>query len=197
MLKAGFADPVFEAQGAFRAILSALSEPGTIHDLSDDLDPPEGLARAAAIVLLTLADYETPVCLPPALAAGDAGRWLTFHTGAPLVEAPGAAAFAVIDARDARHVPLSAFNPGQDQFPDRSTTVLIQCASLVEGPAVTLAGPGIAASRIFAPALPAGFWNEAIANGALYPLGVDMMFVSGGAIAGLPRSTRIETGRAL
>jgi alpha-D-ribose 1-methylphosphonate 5-triphosphate synthase subunit PhnH len=193
MLQAGFADPVFEAQGAFRAILAALSEPGTIRDLTVPLAPPAGFAPATAIALLTLADFETPVHLAPALAGGEAGRWLTFHTGAPIVVEPGEAAFAVIEAGDGRPA-LSAFNLGNDQFPDRSTTIIVQCTSLSGGAAVTLSGPGIAGKRGFAPEVTARFWEEVTANQALYPLGVDMLLVAGKAIAGLPRSTGIEIG---
>jgi phosphonate C-P lyase system protein PhnH len=127
LIGAGFADPVFQSQGAFRALLAALSEPGLACDLGDAIVPPAGLEPATAVALLTLADYETPIWLPAALRDGPAGAWLRFHCGAALVDDPAKAAFAVIGGA-ATEPKLAAFNVGDDQFPDRSTTVLVQCA---------------------------------------------------------------------
>ena len=195
MIAPGFSDPVFQSQAAFRALLAALSEPGTLQQVASEIAPPEGLATATATALLTLADYETPVWLPEALRNGPAGAWLRFHSGTALVEDPTEAAFAVIDG--AAHEPrLSAFNLGTDQFPDRSTTVIVQVASLEGGTTVTLAGPGILGSRDIAPqGLRPGFADELRGNGALYPLGVDVLLAHGEGLIGLPRSTQVEEAR--
>jgi alpha-D-ribose 1-methylphosphonate 5-triphosphate synthase subunit PhnH len=191
----GFADPVFQSQGAFRALLAALAEPGTRQRLDGGITPPDGLQPATATALLTLADYETQIWLPPALRDGAAGAWLRFHCGAALTAEPDRAAFAVLDG-GAPSPSLAAFHPGSDQFPDRSTTVLVQCAALEGGEAVTLTGPGIAGSRVIAPAgLHRGFWSEVAANNARYPLGIDLLLGHGDVVLGLPRSTQI--GEAL
>lgn len=195
LIGAGFTDPVFQSQSAFRALLSALSEPGTRQGVVGGITPPDGLHASTATALLTLADYETPIWLPQTLREGAAGAWLRFHCGAALVSEPGLAAFAVIDG--ATPAPLLAdFNPGTDQFPDRSTTIIVQCTALDGGEVVTLTGPGIADSRSIAPAgLRPGFWAEVAANNDAYPLGVDLLLSHGDAVLGLPRSTRI--GEAL
>lgn len=195
MIAPGFSDPVFQSQAAFRALLAALSEPGTLQQVAADITPPEGLATATATALLTLADYETPVWLPEALRNGPAGAWLRFHCAAALVDDPTEAAFAVIDGA-AGEPKLSAFNLGTDQFPDRSTTVIVQVAGLEGGSAITLAGPGILGSRNIAPqGLRSGFTDELRENGALYPLGVDVLLAHGEGLIGLPRSTQIEEAR--
>ncbi|WP_100959198.1 phosphonate C-P lyase system protein PhnH [Bosea sp. FBZP-16] len=195
LIGAGFADPVFQSQGAFRALLAALSEPGLACDLGDAIVPPAGLEAATAVALLTLADYETPIWLPAALRDGPAGAWLRFHCGAALVDDPARAAFAVIDGA-ATEPRLAAFNAGDDQFPDRSTTVLIQCAGFEGGEAVTLEGPGIPGRRSIAPTgLRPGFWAEVEDNAAVYPLGVDLLLVHGAQVLGLPRSTQIVEAR--
>jgi len=111
-----------------------------------------------------------------------------------LTTTPADSAYAVITA-GAEAPELFDFHPGDDQFPDRSTTIFIQCTSLEGGLPVILAGPGIPGSRRFAPQGPVPeFWRAAAANHARYPLGVDCLFTAGRRIAGLPRSTRIETG---
>ncbi len=191
-ITAGFTDPVFQSQAAFRALLAALSEPGTIQALPGAIAPPEGLQPATATALLTLADYETPIWLPPALRDGAAGAWLRFHCGATLVEDMAAAAFAVIDG-GASEPKLAAFDPGDDQFPDRSTTVIVQCAGLAGGEALTLSGPGIAGSRVAGPqGLRAGFRAEIANNAQLYPLGVDILLSHGDGVLGLPRTTHVR-----
>ena len=195
LIGAGLSDPVFQSQAAFRALLAALSEPGLVQDVETGFAAPAGLEPATAIALLTLADYETPIWLPADLRAGPAGAWLRFHCGATLVESPDEAAFAVLNGTDIAPA-LSAFSPGTDQFPDRSTSVIVQCASLAGGDAVTLAGPGIADSHEIAPkGLRPGFWTEVAANAARYPLGIDLILSHGEAIIGLPRSTQILEAR--
>ncbi|MBD3847157.1 phosphonate C-P lyase system protein PhnH [Bosea sp. SSUT16] len=192
IISPGFSDPVFQSQAAFRALLTALSEPGTLQSVAADITPPEGLAAATATALLALADYETPVWLPETLRDGPAAAWLRFHCGVALVDDPAKAAFAVIDGA-ASEPKLAAFNPGNDQFPDRSTTVIVQVSGLDGGAGLTLSGPGIADTRTIAPqGLRPGFADELRQNGALYPLGVDVVLASGEGMIGLPRSTQVE-----
>ncbi len=190
-IAAGFSNPVFQSQAAFRGLLAALSEPGLVKTLPDAILPPEGLNAATATALLTLADYETPIWLPQPLRDGQAGAWLRFHCGAAIVTEPADAAFAVIDG--ATDAPLlAAFAVGEDQFPDRSATIFVQCAAFSGGPSVTLGGPGIDGERVIAPqGLRSGFWAEVAANAELYPLGIDLVLSCGDDVIGLPRSTQI------
>ncbi|RFB81249.1 phosphonate C-P lyase system protein PhnH [Methylovirgula sp. 4M-Z18] len=192
-LTQGFAAPVFDAQKVFRAVLGALSTPGRIFALNDlRLQPPDELPLAAAAMLLTLADHETPVWWPAALSAGAAPRWLTFHTGARVARNVAEARFALLDGA-ADNPPLSAFDSGEDRYPDRAATLILLCSSLDGGEPVVLRGPGIDGSAIAAPqGLPADFWAQTAANQARFPLGVDFLFASGDGLFGLPRSTQIS-----
>jgi alpha-D-ribose 1-methylphosphonate 5-triphosphate synthase subunit PhnH len=189
-LSAGFADPVGAAQATFRAVLTALSEPGTIVPLDLSLEAPPPLGFAAAAVALSLLDGDTPLwCDPTSRAAAPS---LRFHTGAPLVEAPERARFALIG--DIAQLPsLAAFDAGTDEYPDRSATLIIEVASLGNGAALVLRGPGIPERRSLAVGgLPAGFTAEWRANHARFPRGVDVILTAGHRLAGLPRSTVIE-----
>ncbi len=97
---------------------------------------------------------------------------------------------AAVDGREMP--PLTAFNPGDDCYPDRSATVIVQCASLDGGDAVDLEGPGILGVRRVAPSgVGPSFWNELAANAVRYPLGVDVILASNREILCLPRSTRV------
>ena len=184
-----FADPVLAAQRCFRAILSAMSEPGRVFELADEIEAPPGLEPATARVLLALADPETRVWLAPSLAS--AAPYIRFHCSAPTACESGGASFAVIDGSTAEPG-LMAFDAGDDRYPDRSATVIVQCTALTGGAVVTLSGPGIRGSRAIAPAgLRGGFWQEAICNYERTPLGIDLILAAGDSILCMPRSTRI------
>ena len=187
----GFADPTADSQAAFRRIMDAVARPGTIQDLSSMPEPPVGLDRAAGAVALTLFDFETPVWLDPTLRGGPAQDWIRFHCGCPFTDQPAEAAFAVI--ADAQACPpLSAFHQGDAKYPDRSTTLVIQAAALVGGRTVCLSGPGIKDRAALAlTGLCDGFWDQVLANNAQFQFGVDLIFVAGGLLTALPRSTRV------
>jgi alpha-D-ribose 1-methylphosphonate 5-triphosphate synthase subunit PhnH len=188
----GFTDPVFQSQAAFRAILNALSRPGTLVLAGEDLAPPAPLAPAAAAALLTLADYETPLWVSPAFAASEVASWLKFHTGAPSAASPKSAAFALINL-ESDSLDLDAFMSGAAEYPDRSTTVIVQVASLSTSGPLSLSGPGVRGEAWFGFApCPESFAAQWSANQLGFPLGVDLIFAAGNQLAALPRSARLR-----
>ncbi len=192
-LAPAFADPVLEAQVAFRAAMNAMARPGRVSPLECSLTPPAPLSAEAAAMALTLIDYETLVWLDARLAANDAvPNWLRFHTGARMTDDPSCADFALIS--DARAVPdFALFSSGREDYPDRSTTLIVQVESLSSGMPLSLSGPGIERTQMLRVApLPADFVERTAGNRQLFPRGVDLLFVTQGGIAGLPRSTVVE-----
>ena len=189
-----FADPPRESQAAFRAILGAMARPGTVLRCGASLSPPPPLQPSAAAAILTLADFETPVFLAPSFAENDAAAFLRFHTGAPFASTPDRAAFALVDA-EADAFDLSSFRQGAPDYPDRSTTVVLQLGSLSRGVLLWLAGPGVRGdATLRANPLPRGFREQWMANAATFPLGIDLILAAGDEVAALPRSTRITGG---
>lgn len=195
ILEGGFAEPVFGAQTAFRALMDGLANPGLPQTLGGELAPPTGLAPELAVVALTLCDHDTPLWLDASLAAAAAiVAWLRFHTGAPLVTDPARSQFALISGA-AELPPLDRFALGSDEYPDRSTTIALWVPSFTGGPALTLRGPGIKDNRTIAPrGLPPDFRAQWTANRALFPRGIDLLLVADGGVIGLPRSTRVTEG---
>jgi alpha-D-ribose 1-methylphosphonate 5-triphosphate synthase subunit PhnH len=193
-LAAGFANPVFDSQAVFRTAINALSAPASILPLSAcGLAPPAPLSPEAAAVLLALADFETPVWLDAVLTAhASVTAFLKFHTGATVTTDRATAHFAIV--ADASRMPsLDGFAQGEPQYPDRATLVIVQVAQLLaSGPIYE--GPGFASPRPFTtqPA-PPDFVAQWHANHALFPRGVDLLFVAPGSMAALPRSTRPTT----
>ena len=191
-IQPAFADPVGESQMAFRKIMEAVARPGTRADFGPAIEPPPGLDVAAAIVALTLLDFETPVWLDPALRGGAAEAWVRFHCGCPLTNDPAAAAFAIVT--EAKTAPrLDSFNLGDARYPDRSTTVILQVESLDDGEAVILSGPGVKDAIAVAPSgLPESFWGQMQDNNAKFQFGVDVLIVSGSALTAVPRTSNIQ-----
>ena len=187
-----FASPVFDAQAVFRALMEAMARPGTVQPVAASARAPEPLAPAAAALALTLCDADTPVWLDAPLSAEAAvGRWLAFHTGAPVPADAGGAAFALIADAGAL-ASLDRFAHGTQDYPDRSATLIVQAGSLTAGPALTLKGPGIEDSATIAPTgLPQRFADLWATNNALFPRGIDLVLAGPGAVAALPRTTRI------
>jgi alpha-D-ribose 1-methylphosphonate 5-triphosphate synthase subunit PhnH len=190
-----FADPVFESQATFRSILRAMASPGQIVDAGEALMPPAPLGQAAAAALLTLADFETRLWIAPSFAGSEVEAYLKFHTGAPLAAAPGSAAFALADAENDA-VDLERFSHGAPEYPDRSTTLILQAPRLTPGVGLRLVGPGVrGASELDVAPLPADFLAQWAANHARFPLGIDLILTSGSRLAVLSRSIAV-TGAA-
>ena len=68
-LVAGFADPVREAQAVFRAVMMAMSRPGTLRAITPPPPPPAPLDAGLAAIAMALCDFETRVWLDAPLAA--------------------------------------------------------------------------------------------------------------------------------
>jgi alpha-D-ribose 1-methylphosphonate 5-triphosphate synthase subunit PhnH len=188
-LTAGFAEPVLDAQRCFRAVLEAMARPGRVQRVAALPEAPAPLALAAAAVLLTLADADTPVWLD---AGAQAEAWLRFHAGCPLAPTPAEAAFLLACGAPPA---LRDLAQGTEEEPHRSATLVIQVAALEEGTGWRLTGPGIEREhRLRVTGLPAGFPAEWGANHALFPRGVDVILCAGDRLAALPRTTALEFG---
>lgn len=191
-LEGGFADPVLDPQSIFRAVMNAMAEPGTCQQVDGLANPPAPMTPASGAVALTLCDHDTSVWLDPDLNTVDIRAWIQFQTGAATIDDPAQASFAFIG--NASAMPnLSEFGAGSQEYPDRSTTLVLQVTSLEGGSRLTLSGPGIAGEARLAPAtLPRDFLSQWEENRAHFPRGVDMILVAPDAVACLPRTTRIS-----
>lgn len=192
ILSARFPDPVLDAQSVFRAVMDGLSRPGLVQTFVMPVQAPAPLTPELAALALTLFDPDTKIWLDePLSAVPDIAQWLAFHTGAPLADAPEEADFALVaDAR--RLPPLAGFALGSSEYPDRSTTLVMQMEALSGGVPLQLVGPGIKEAVEIAPlGLPGDFSAQWTDNRAAFPRGVDLLLVANGQLIGLPRTARI------
>lgn len=189
-----FADPVGGTQRAFRLLLLAMSRPGTIVDFpAGDLSAQDlPLGHAATAVALTLVDLDTPIWLGDGYEA--ALGYLRFHCGARTSDA-GACRFAF--AASSVSLPdLNTFDLGSAEFPDRSTTLVLEVGHLHPGDAnsgMRLMGPGLErAARLDVGGTDARLWRQWQQLRPLFPRGIDLILTCGGQLAALPRTTLVE-----
>ena len=192
-VEGGFDNPPLASQSVFRAVMDAMARPGSIRRCLSLTVPPAPLSAVAGAVVLTLCDHDTPLWLDPALEASpDIRAWLGFHCGSPIARIPADAHFALV-ADAANLIALENFSQGTQEYPDRSTTLILQVASLSGGRGLLFEGPGIEATASLAPnPLPRHFSEQWRQNNARFPRGVDLILASPEGVACLPRTTRIR-----
>lgn len=183
-LTAGFSDPARDGARAFRQVLDAMAHPGRIITLAGITDAPAPCSVAAATALLILADSTTPLHLAGSHDCSALREWVAFHLGSPLC-GPQNALFALGTWQALGR--LDTYPQGTPEYPDRSATLIVDCAEL-RNDGAKLTGPGIESHAwLNLPDVPA-----LQANAARFPLGCDLVFTCGARLAALPRSTRIE-----
>ncbi|WP_417882814.1 phosphonate C-P lyase system protein PhnH [Vibrio rumoiensis] len=218
-IAAGFSDTIHDSQYCFRHLLTAMSQPGTLVELN--LAQGFGsMMPASTQVLLALADNSTPVWLSNQFANDIAVKEnLNFHLGCSILsgqkngvqlsEIQQKPSFGVISQQDLVNFDWSqtSFFVGCEEYPDRSTTVIVEVAGLstvpcslpetdTDSPVVLrLSGPGIEhEARVVVQSLSSTVISVMLSQRKThkFPLGLDFILVSDEQVVALPRSTTVE-----
>jgi alpha-D-ribose 1-methylphosphonate 5-triphosphate synthase subunit PhnH len=193
-LPPGFADKVLSAQSTFRSVMDAMARPGRVQRIVAAAGTPLPMMRGTAAIALTLFDHDTPIWLDARMSTtSDLAKWLKFHTGAPVVQDCSICSFALIG--DTSVLPnLDRFSFGSNEYPDRSTTLILQLESLAEGDTIELRGPGIDGIATMQAAIePPDLFERLAINEKLFPRGIDVVLVADDSIVAIPRTTRLVT----
>lgn len=191
-LPPGFADKVLSAQSTFRSVMDAMARPGSVQRIVPMAGTAGPMMRGTAAIALTLFDHDTPLWLDARMAESpDVVKWLKFHTGAPVVQDCSIASFALIG--DGAALPkLERFALGTSEYPDRSTTLILQVENLESGCPFELRGPGInGTATLRASIKPFDLFERLHLNEALFPRGIDVVLVADDALVAIPRTTRV------
>ncbi|WP_440765514.1 phosphonate C-P lyase system protein PhnH [Natronorubrum sp. DTA7] len=172
-------DPVADTRRTYRALVDAMSRPGSLESVS--------ATPADRAVLATLVDEEVTVrtaddSLGDALAAEGRRREAPIDS-ARVIHSTGSTEGAI------REAPR-----GTLKEPSLGATVVYRLEELGDGAATTvrLEGPGVRGSRTLGVGLPAAEL-EAIGDAqADYPRGVDVVLTTTDRLACLPRSVTLE-----
>jgi alpha-D-ribose 1-methylphosphonate 5-triphosphate synthase subunit PhnH len=191
-LSVGMYDKVLSAQSTFRSVMNAMANPGSVQDVGADVSAPLPLMRGSAAIALTLFDHDTPIWLDGRMSdCPEVANWLKFHSGAPVVTTPSFSSFALIS--DGCALPdLDSFSLGTSEYPDRSTTVILQVESLTQGCPYELRGPGINGAIVLRATIePKDLFERLAVNASLFPRGLDVVLVADKEIVAIPRTTRL------
>lgn len=197
---AGFSDLSLGSQGVFRAALEALSYPGRSVSLDVTFDAPKSVHASSSGLLLALLEPGSRLWLSPSLVDTDAAAWIVFHTDCKITPHQHEADFAWIKNWDELPA-LDGFALGTDEYPDLSTTCVIDIAepNNTSGSTLSLSlvGPGIARTSTLDQlpatlAQAADFVDQWKKNHACFPRGVDVFVAKSTSLIGLPRTTHIE-----
>jgi alpha-D-ribose 1-methylphosphonate 5-triphosphate synthase subunit PhnH len=191
-LSTGFADGVVSAHSTFRSVMDAMARPGSVQKIVAAVGTPWPLMPGTAAIALTLFDHDTPIWLDRRMSeTPEVANWLKFHSGAPVVTDPSVCGFAVVV--DGATLPdLERFSFGTAEYPDRSTTLILQVESLTQGCAYELRGPGINGAVVLrAKTEPKDLFERLAVNATLFPRGIDVVLVSDDEIVAIPRTTRL------
>lgn len=178
-------DPVHDTQAVFRVVLEALSQPAVWRQL------PISAAGAPAnpwiaAVLLTLLDHETSFA---ALVDAATEEFVRARTNARR-SSPTEADFVLGASASLTARTVLDLRRGTLEYPDDSTTLVVDTTEPDNGARLTLRGPGIPGTR----EAHIGLGDEIVAAlreaNSNYPCGVDVLVVDAtGRLLGLPRTT--------
>lgn len=199
-LGAGFNDIALGSQSVFRTALEALSYPGRPVVIEVAFEPPTAAHASSSGLLLALLEPGSLLWLSPSLINTDAATWIVFHTNCKITPHQHEADFAWIKHWDELPT-LECFALGTDEYPDHSTTCVLDLAgpsvTTVATPSITLTGPGIANTSTIellaaTSAQAQSFVEQWANNHACFPRGIDLFFATSTGLIGLPRTTRIQ-----
>lgn len=173
----------------FRLILEAMARPGRVFSFDAAPSQPP-LSAAATSVACTLVDTDAPAWLAPSWRDGALDSFLRFETGSAPVDDLATCAFAFGHWESFQDI---AFAVGTPEYPERSTTLVIEVPRLASGEGVLLTGPGIETEHRLDAGLSESFWAARSANHAHFPMGWDAILTCGTRLAALPRTTRAES----
>lgn len=196
LLFPGLQNPVHDSQTIFRDLLLAMSEPGVVCNIKNNLKHPKSLHPASYGLALSIMDQDTRLKLSRGVDKPELRQVLRFHNSVPIIDDTKQADFFICNEDDAPD--LRELNPGTETYPDQSCTLIIQCHSFSNGCRFTASGPGIRSTRTICCSgidKDLVLQRERLSNA--FPLGIDLILTSGRQFFCIPRTTHLEVENAL
>ncbi len=199
LLVPGLQDQVTGGQVIFRSALKAMSEPGTVVDISQDI-AVEPLSPAMYAVILALLDQQTSLWLAKSFDQPQVVKNLQFHTGVKLAKTAQEAQFALAMASEIDE--LERFNIGTDESPEMSCSLFLQVDSIsidenisdsIDCSVLALSGPGIETIKnVGISKLSKSLIDYLTERSGEFPKGLDCYFVSQNQLLCIPRTTQVK-----
>jgi len=194
-------DDIFDSQATFRALLDALSRPGTIRRLPARpyASAPQGFCAPALTILKTMCDHRVSFSIGSSSRRPDLVSYLTMNLSTPFEEVEKAD--YVLFEGERFDPDFANLNHGTLEFPEFSATALLCVRRLSDGGQIALPGsslrfrgPGVkGTASLRAAGLDARYLEERSRANQFYPMGIDLFLVDAdGRVAGIPRVSVVE-----
>lgn len=203
LAKAAF-DLVYDTIPVYRALVEAVSRPGTIADIGEQaakLNLPKDEDNAALALALTLLDDDV-TCFISLRDDNDLAQEIEYRTFCGRAE-PSKADYLFVQGNMENGDVVSLLHQvkkGTWLYPEESATLLVRAEDIRETGLADrgwiLSGPGIRdVARCELEGVSAAMLEERNRLNAEYPLGIDMMFYTAqGKLLAIPRTTAIRGG---
>lgn len=188
-------DRTHDVQQVYRKLLTCMSRPGIIENLSSEsqkIDINIAVSRHVLAILFTVLDGEVSFSLMPE-SAHDLTKRLNHLTYAKN-DAPSEADYIIItkEAENYAKAAIAAAKTGTLSNPHKSATVIIETQKISAGSELALSGPGIEKEKSICISGCADWLEARREKNVEFPLGVDIIIVDeSGNIISLPRTTRL------
>ncbi|MDQ3411622.1 MAG: phosphonate C-P lyase system protein PhnH [Chloroflexota bacterium] len=194
-------DPIRASQHTFRALLTALSTPGSLHPLG--VHPAVAQAGPAgnpwlASALVALLDHEVTLAVDASMPARQALVDLLHRRTRTSLASLEQADFVVADILAMDPALPGRLKRGSLEYPDDSATLLVEVESLAStsqaGAETTVRGPGVDGERAaWLPGLTDSFLAARDEANRHYPMGIDLFVIDhAGQVMGLPRTAVVS-----
>ena len=117
-------------------------------------------------------------------------KYLKFHTGFKIADKPKKASFCILGTS----IPsLDEFCSGTADYPENSSTLIIQTDEISTRAQLQFEGPGIKTNRyVSVGSINKGFWSDREGLQSLFPRGLDLVFTQNNKMISVPRTTKID-----
>lgn len=169
-------DPVDDTRRAFDGLLSAMSRPGTVHEVP---------APADHAVVATLVDHEVTL-------ATDDERLRDELAAQGRLDAASRDEADIVHARDHTRWDVRACKRGTLVEPSEGATIVYRVDGFENGTTVRVTGPGVDGQTTLTVKLPSTEIERLTSAQSGYPRGIDAVFAGENRVAALPRSVDVE-----
>ena len=184
----GYQDQTHSSQNMFRTMLKAISFPGSIFTVPENLETDNVIYSSTANIIFTLFDIDTKIFIDSEKIS-KIQNFITFNTNANCIEKSNHCDFAIIQNKEFN---IENFNLGTDEYPDNSSTIIIEVEDLINGEELIIEGPGIEKTKSISPTnLPKNFQSQWQNNNFIFPRGVDLILTCKDDFFCLPRTSKV------
>lgn len=188
-MSSAYSKEALRSADMFRLQMDAMAHPGGAMEFPPCVGGVGALNPVALSVAETLCDHETPIWLDARLSTQDVIDTLRFRCGCPITTDASDASFAFFSESPNIDV-LRGFPDGTPDYPDRSTTLVIQVSHIANEGSIKISGPGVKETgSLGIHGLESGFWTWRHENLRKFPLGIDVLLASPTHLTALPRTT--------